>query len=244
MNRVAVLDGEADGDVAGLVDGGRVALPVVHYEALALDAHQDFVARVLDVRAADRLRAVARRGNRRLIQEVREVCAGEAGRAARDPRQVEAVFERQLARMDAQYLLAPAHVGEVDGDLAVEATGARERGVEYVGAVGRGDDDDAAQLLEAVHLDEELVERLILVGGSRVATTTAAATERVNLVNEDDAGRELARAREQTPDARRAEARELLLEARTRHRKERNLRLAGRGAREQGLARARRAGEQ
>src|SRR5215218_1706147 len=81
--RVAVLDRQADGDVARLVDSRRVALLLVHHEALALDAHQNLVARVLDVRAADRLGAVARRGDGGLVQEVGEVGAGEAGRAAR-----------------------------------------------------------------------------------------------------------------------------------------------------------------
>ncbi len=98
--------------------------------------------------------------------------------------------------------------------------------------------------VEAVHLDEELVERLILIGGGRVAAPAATAPERVDLVDEDDARREFPRLREEAADARGAEPRELLLKARTGDGEERHLRLARRGAREQRLARARRAGEQ
>ena len=55
--------------------------------------------------------------------------------------------------------------------------------------VGRGDDDDAAVRLEAVHLDEQLVQRLLaLFVAERVAA--AAAADGVELVDEDDAGRD------------------------------------------------------
>ena len=46
-------------------------------------------------------------------------------------------------------------------DEAVEATGAQQGGVEDVGTVGRGDQDDAAAHVEAVHLHEQLVQRLL-----------------------------------------------------------------------------------
>ena len=52
-----------------------------------------------------------------------------------------------------------AHVGQRHDDVGVEAAGARERAVERLGEVGGGEDDDALVLLEAVHLDEQLVER-------------------------------------------------------------------------------------
>ena len=60
------------------------------------------------------------------------------------------------------------------------------------GAVGRGDDDDALVRREAVHLDEQLIERLLaLFVAERVAA--AAAADGVELVDEDDAGRMAAR---------------------------------------------------
>ena len=63
-------------------------------------------------------------------------------------------------------------------------------------AVGRGDDDDAVGLGEAVHLDEELVERLLaLFVAQRVAAAIAA--DGVELVDEDDAGLVAARVAEQ-----------------------------------------------
>ena len=97
--------------------------------------------------------------------------------------------------------LAAAHVGARHGDAAVEATGAQDGGVEHVGAVGRGDDDDALVRLEAVHLDEELVQRLLALVVTAAEAGAAVTTDGVDLVDEDDAGRVLLALLEQVADA-------------------------------------------
>ena len=51
-------------------------------------------------------------------------------------------------------------IGALDRNLAVKPTGPQQRGVEDVGAVGCGDQDDAARDVETVHFDEHLVEGL------------------------------------------------------------------------------------
>jgi hypothetical protein len=61
----------------------------------------------------------------------------------------------------AQDALAADHVRVRHDDLAVEAAGAQERRVEHVGPVRGRDDDDAFVGLKTVHLDKELVERLL-----------------------------------------------------------------------------------
>ena len=55
----------------------------------------------------------------------------------------------------------PSEVGPVDEDLPVEAAGPEQGGIENVGPVRRREDDEAARRVEAVHLDEELVEGLL-----------------------------------------------------------------------------------
>ena len=71
--------------------------------------------------------------------------------------------------------------------------------------------------VEAVHLDEQLVERLLALG---VVVRAALGADRVELVDEDDRGLRLARLGEQAPDARRAQAGEHLDERRGRLREE------------------------
>src|ERR1700709_604006 len=51
--------------------------------------------------------------------------------------------------------------GAVADDRAGEAAGPQQRRVEDVGTVGRGDQDDVVLPLETVHLDQQLVQRLL-----------------------------------------------------------------------------------
>ena len=69
--------------------------------------------------------------------------------------------ERDLPGVHPQDALAAAHVRRVHHDLAVEAAGTQQRRIEHVGPVGGGDQDHAVVRLEAVHLDQELVQRLL-----------------------------------------------------------------------------------
>ena len=146
--------------------------------------------------------------------------------------------------MHAEDLLAAAHVGAGNRDAAVEAAGAQDRRVEHVGPVRGGDDDDALVRLEAVHLDEELVQRLLALVVPAAEARAAVPTDGVNLVDEDDARRVLLALLEEVADAARADADEHLDEVRARDAEERHARLAGDGAREQRLAGARRADEE
>ena len=137
--------------------------------------------------------------------------------------------------------LAAAHVGARHRDAAVEATGTQDGRVEHVGAVGRRDDDDALVRLEAVHLDEELVQRLLALVVTAAEACAAVTTDGVDLVDEDDAGRVLLALLEEVAHAARADADEHLDEVGARDAEERNARFTGDGAREQRLAGARRA---
>ena len=81
-----------------------------------------------------------------------------------------------------------------DGDLAIEATGAQQGGIENLGPVsGRHDDDRPADVgLEAVDLGQKLVERLFtLLIAADAAHAAAALADGVDLIDEDDGGRRL-----------------------------------------------------
>src|SRR5204863_3300920 len=90
-------------------------------------------------------------------------------------------------------------VRPVDDDLAIEAARAQERRIEDVRTVRRRDEDDVVLHLEAVHLDEQLVERLLALVVAAPEAGAAVAADRVDLVHEDDAGRVLLRLLEQVP---------------------------------------------
>ena len=143
-----------------------------------------------------------------------------------------------------QDLVAAVEVGGVDLDLAVEAAGAQQRRVEHVGPVGGGDEDHAAADVEAVHLDQELVEGLLALVVTAAHAGAAVAADGVDLVDEDDRRGVLLGLLEQVADAGRADADEHLDEVGAGDRVERHARLARDRAGQQRLAGAGRAVEQ
>ena len=104
--------------------------------------------------------------------------------------------------------LAALEVRRRHEHLPVEAARTQQRRVEILDPVGRAHHDDLLGTLEAVELDEQLVERLILLAVEAVPGALRA--DGVELVDEDDRGRVLPRFGEELADARRAEAGEHL----------------------------------
>src|SRR5689334_913613 len=93
--------------------------------------------------------------------------------------------------MDGQNAFTALHVGALHDHASVEATRAQQCRIEHVGAIGRSDQDHTVIRLKAVHLDQQLVERLFALVVTAAQTSAAMASDRVNFVNEDDAGRVL-----------------------------------------------------
>ena len=106
----------------------------------------------------------------------------------------------------------PATSGGGDEHLPVEAARAQERGVEILEAVRRRHDDHLVAGVEAVELDEELVQRLVVLAVE--AAAAAGRADGVELVDEHDRGRVLPRLLEELADPRRSEPREQLDERR------------------------------
>ena len=230
--------------MAALVVGDDRLLGVADDAALALRAGHDTLERLAELGRADDLLVAPRGEDGRLVDEVGQVRAGEAGRLARDGLQVDRLVERLALDVDLEDLEAALHVGPVEDDLAVEAAGAQQRRVEHVGAVGGGDDDDVRVGVEAVHLDEDLVEGLLALVVRAAEAGAALAADRVDLVHEDDARAVALGLVEQVAHAAGADAHEHLDELRAGDAEERHAGLAGDGAREQRLAGARRPDQQ
>ena len=151
---------------------------------------------------------------------------------------------RLAARVDLEDLVAAGQVGGVDLDLPVEAARAQQRRVEHVGPVGRGDQDDAAADVEAVHLDQQLVEGLLALVVPTAHAGAAVATDGVDLVDEDDRRGVLLGLLEEVADPAGADTDEHLDEVGAGDGVEGHAGLTGDRAGEQRLAGARRAVEQ
>ena len=134
--------------------------------------------------------------------------------------------QRHVTDMDLEDFLAAADIGVRHHDLAVEPARTQQGRVQHVGTVGRGDQDDAFIGFEAVHLDQELVERLFALVVAAAQASATVATDGVDLVDEDDAGRVLLGLFEHVADAGSTDADEHLDKVRTGDGEEGNIGLA------------------
>ncbi len=176
------------------------------------------------------------RGQQRgLVDGVGQVGAGKAGRRLGDLAQIDAVGQGFAAAVDFQDRLPAILVGRVDHHLAVEAAGPQEGLVQDLGTVGGGQENHAHVGLEAVHLDQELVEGLLALVVDRPQMHAPLAADGVQFVDEDDAGGLLLGLLEQVADPRRPHAHEHLHELAAAQREEGHLGLAGHRAGEQRL---------
>src|SRR5699024_413378 len=74
-----------------------------------------------------------------------------------------------------------------DGDLPVEPAGPQQRGIQDVRTVRRRDQNDPATRVEPVHLDQQLVQRLLAFVVTAADTRAPLPTDGVELVDEDNA---------------------------------------------------------
>ncbi len=146
--------------------------------------------------------------------------------------------------MHLENLFAADHVRIRNHHLPVETARTQQCRIEYVGPVGGRDQDDALVGLETVHLDKELVERLLALVIAAAETGAAMAADRVDLVDEDDARRILLGLFEHVAHAAGADADEHFDEVRAGYGEERHIGFAGNSARQQRLAGAGRADQQ
>ena len=177
-----------------LVERGPATLSLGDHDA-PLGTEHDLLEGVGEVAQLDCRVGAARGQQRGLVDQVAQVGADHARGGGRDRGEVDVAGERHRAGVHFQDAAAAVLVGRCDGDAPVEATGAQQRGVEDLRAVGGGEHDDAFVAGEAVHLGEDLIERLLALVVSAHARTRAAAgtADRVELVDEHDRRRRLLR---------------------------------------------------
>ena len=126
--------------------------------------------------------------------------------------------------MNFQDLLAADHVRVRHDDLTIEAAGTQQRRVQHIRPVRGSDENDAFIGLEAIHLDEQLVQRLLTFVVAAAETSASVAADGVDLVDEDDARCILLGLFEHVAHAACADADEHLDEVRAGNREERHVR--------------------
>src|SRR5512135_201296 len=101
---------------------------------------------------------------------------------------------------------AACTIRSIQRHLPVKASGAQQGWIEYVRAVGGRDDDHVRVVVEAVHLDQDLVERLLPFVVTTAQARAAMPSYRVDLVHENERRRFGLGLLKQVTDAARADA--------------------------------------
>ena len=230
--------------MAHLVISDPPPLFLAEHPALLLDAGHDPLDRDREIVERHLVGLAPGRGDRGLVDQIGDIGAGEAGGEARDLVEIDIAADPDLADVHLEDGDTAALVGTIHQHLAVEPPCPQQRGIEDFGPVGGREQNDAGRGIEAVKFGEQLVERLLLLVVAAECAGRAAAPERIELVDEDDAGRGLARLLEEIAHARGADADEHLDEFGAGDGKERDAGFAGHRAGEQGLAGAGRPDQQ
>mmetsp|Transcript_7856 Transcript_7856/g.23167 ORF Transcript_7856/g.23167 Transcript_7856/m.23167 type:complete len:226 (+) Transcript_7856:1406-2083(+) len=142
--------------------------------------------------------------------------------------------------MHAEDTLATLEVGKVNSDLAIKATRAEKGLIQNVNTVRSGNGDDAWIAIESIHLHKDLVDGLLTLVIATSEASTTLTTNRINLINENNARSILLRLREDITHTRRTHTNEHFNKLRTRNRDEWDSSLTSHGLGQQSLARTRR----
>ncbi len=241
VHRVGVGEDGGGDRVTRLVVGDGLLLTIRESHRLAAGPHKHAVAGQLEVLLVDLVVAAPNREQGGLVDEVGEVGAGHPRRAASHDEEVDVGVHALGLRVHLEDQLPLADLGKRHHHLTIEAPRPQEGRVEDVGPVGGRDHHDALGGLEAVHLGEHLVERLLPLVMAAAEAGAALAADRVDLVHEDDGLAHLASALEQVAHAAGADAHEHLHEVRAGDGEEGHASLAGHRTGDERLAGARRA---
>ena len=129
--------------------------------------------------------------------------------------------------MDLQDRFATILRRPIDRDMTVEPARSQQRLVKNIRTVGRRQHDHRIGPIEAVHFAENLVERLFPLVMAASEPRSTHSTDRVDFINEDNAGGLVSRGPEQVTNPSGSDTDEHLDELGAVDRKERNTGLTG-----------------
>ncbi len=209
-----------------------------------LGSGNDLVDRFLHLFHGNVRSASADREQRALVQQVFQVSPGESSRFLGNCRKRDTGYKRLVRGMYLEDLLAPPGIRKIDNNAPVEATRTQQRRVQHIRPVGCSKDDNALVCIEAIHLDQQLVQRLFALVVAAADACAAMAPDRIDFINEHDTWSVLLRLREEVAHAAGAHTDKHLDELRSGDIEEWHLGFARDGTRKQCLSAAGRSDEQ
>ena len=223
---------------------------MISHQALALFAHHavfllrtchDALNGVVDLVHGDLAELTASSQDGGLIQQIGQVGASEARGAPGHFVEINVFRQGLAAGVNAKYLETTAVIRAIHHHLTVKATRTHQGLIQHVGAVGGRNDDDSGVAFKTIHLRQELVQGLLTLVVAAAKAGAALATDRINLIDKDDARRVFLGLLEQIANAAGTHTNKHLDEFRTGDREEGNASFTSDSFGQQGFAGTRRA---
>ena len=227
--RVCILQEGSHDSVAGFVVSGDFSFLFADLVTSSFRTVADFFAGFFQIGHGNGL-SVSTSGQKCcFIQQVCDVCTGEARYFLRNGFQIHIRFQRFVLCMDFQDRDTAAEVRTTYHDATVKAAGTKQCRIQNIRTVRCRQSDDAFIGAEAIHFDQELVQCLfafVMAAAKAAATLTP---HRIDFIDEDDAWCILLRLRKEVADAGCADADKHFYEVRAGNGEERNLCFPGYG---------------
>ena len=174
--------------MAHFMVGDPFLLHLVEHPVPLLQPGHDPLYRFLQFRETDLLLATAHSQECRLVDDIGEIGARETGGHRSDHLEIRIGAHDHLLRMDAQDSQAADLVRTIDQYLTIEAAGPQQCGIQNLRPVGRRHQNDADAGIEAIHLDQQLIQGLLPLF-MRHRSHAARFSDRIQFIDENDAGR-------------------------------------------------------
>ena len=244
LHRVVIGHQRPHQGMAGFVIGHQALALFAHHPILLLRTNHHPLDRVAHLIHGDFTEQATGGQNCCLIQQVGQISPSEARGATGHLVEVYVFAEGLAPGMHRKNLQAAGVVGAIHHHLAIKAARAQQGLVEHIRAVGGRHDDDAGVALKAIHLGEQLVERLLPLVVAATETSAALAAHRIDFIDEHDAGGVFLGLLEQIAHPAGTDTHEHLHELRTGNREEGHAGLPSYGLGEQGFTGTRGAHQQ
>ena len=244
MDRIGIRQEIGDEGMARFVDCRQTLFLIADDMAAAFRTEADFFTGFFQFSHIDDFLIGPGSQEGCFVKQVAQIGTGKARCLLGDDVEIDILAEGLAFGMDVEDSPAAAQIRTVDRDLPVKTTGTQQGRVEDIRTVGRSNGDDAFVGPEAIHFDQELIQRLFpfVVAAAKAGATLTA--DGVDFVDEDDAGRILLGLSEQITDTGSADADEHFNEVGTTDAEEGHAGFTGYGTGQEGLPGPRRAKEE
>ena len=186
--------------VTRLVIRSQLPLLLGDHAAVLLGTGDHLDDRLVDGRLVNSHLVLTACQQRRLIQQIFQIRAGKAGGTLGHLTEIHILRQRLIVGVNGQDLLAALDVGQAHVDLAVKPSGAQQRGVQDIHPVGGGQHHNALVGAEAVHLHQQLIQRLLTLVMAAAQSAAALTAHGVDLVDKHDGRRFLFGLQKQVAD--------------------------------------------